>query len=418
MNSVRATSTTTSAIDKQALLLEIRYRWSLQSRPEQRQPSGSWKVWLILTGRGWGKTRTGAETVRAWVEGGQHQRIHLVAPTAADARDTMVEGESGILACSPPWNRPTYEPSKRRITWPNGAQATLFSAEEPERLRGPQCDAWWADELAAWKYQKETWDMLQFGARLGRDPRGVITTTPKPHPLIKELVSRPDVFVTRGHTADNAANLAPGFMAAIEARYAGTRLGRQELSGEILDDNPNALWTRQSIEDARSQKAPELSRVVVAVDPSATSTGDEAGIVVAGKGEDGRLYVLGDDSIQGSPAQWAKAAVVAFHRHECDRLVYESNQGGEMVAQTIKTVDASVPLRAIHASLGKHTRAEPIAALYEQGRVSHVGTFSALEDEMCEWEPGAASPNRMDALVYALTELSKRAHLAQKIRSL
>ena len=388
----------------------VHFRWTLNARPEQLSPDDYWRIWFILTGRGWGKTRTAAETVRGWMESGKYSRVHLVAPTAADVRDTMVEGKSGLLNVCPPWNRPLYEPSKRRLTWPNGAMAVLFSAEEPERLRGPECEAWWADELAAWKYQEETWHNLQMGARLG-DPKGIITTTPKPQKLIKELLQRAHTHITRGSTFDNAANLSAAFIEEIRERYEGTRRGMQEIEGRVLVDNPNALWQLANIEAHRIklEKLPQLVRIVVALDPTATSDGDAAGIVAAGKGVDGEFYVLDDKTRQGSPAEWAKATVDLFKELEADRIVYESNQGGEMVAHTLRTVDRGVPLRSVHAYRGKALRAEPIAALYEQGRVHHVGTFAELEEEMCEWVPGdSESPNRMDALVYALLELSKR----------
>jgi phage terminase large subunit-like protein len=366
-------------------------------------------VWLIKTGRGWGKNRTGAETIRRWIESGQCRRLNLVASTAADARDTMVEGESGILATSPPWFRPTYEPSKRRLTWPNGAMATLYSSEKPDRLRGPQCDSWWADEMATWKYLRETWDNLQMGARLGRRVRGIVTTTPRPLRLMKELMADPHVHVTSGHTFENKANLNAQQLAAWELKYGGTRLGRQELAGEILDDNPDALWQRDQIERDRVIKVPdgvELCRVVVAVDPTCTAGGDEAGIITAALGSDGHYYVISDDSMHGSPDAWASAAITAYHRSRADRIVYESNQGGDMVKNTLLTVDNSVPVKDVWASRGKVLRAEPISALSEQGRVHHVGAFPTLEDEQCEWTAGdPESPNRLDAMVYALTYL-------------
>jgi phage terminase large subunit-like protein len=398
-----------TAAQQEQLLEALRCRWSLHARTSQREPAGNWDIWAIITGRGWGKTRTAGETIRQWVESGQYSRLHLVAATAADARDTMVEGESGILAISPPWCKPNYEPSKRRLTWPNGATATLFSAEEPDRLRGPQCDAWWADELAAWTHIAETWDMLQLGARLGSHVRGVITTTPRPLPLLKDILKRPTTHVTRGSTFENEQNLARSFMAAIKERYEGTRLGRQEIGGEILEDNPDALWTRELIERTRVTRIPEEVkpiRVVVALDPSATSTGDEAGIVVVVKGSDNRVYVTDDLSLQAAPIDWARAAVTAYHKHHADRLVYEANMGGEMVKQTLRIVDHTIATKSVTATRGKVVRAEPIAALYEQGRVSHVGCFPKLEDELCEWTPGTKeSPNRLDALVWGITEI-------------
>lgn len=394
---------------KAQLVDALRYRWTLHARPEQIEPAGDWSIWFVKTGRGWGKTRTAAELVRHWVETGRFRRLHLVARTAADARDTMVKGVSGILAISPPWFMPIYQPSTRSLVWPNGAQALLFSAEEPDALRGPACDAWWADEMASWKYLEDTWDNLQFGAREGHDVRGIITSTPRPLKFLKELVKRGDVITTSGHTLENRANLAGSFLAQISDKYEGTIKGRQELGGEIMDDDPRALWKRADIEADRVRVAPELVRIVVAVDPSITEDGDEAGIVCAGKGMDGQYYLLDDLSCQASPDAWARKAVNLFRERKADRLVYETNQGGQMVTLTIQTVDRSIPLRAVHASRGKLVRAEPIAALSEQHRVHHVGSFPELEDELCNYIGEGESPNRLDAYVYALTELHMRA---------
>jgi phage terminase large subunit-like protein len=318
----------------------------------------------------------------------------------------MIEGESGILAVCPEWERPVYEPSKRRLTWPNGAMATAYSAEEPDRLRGPQHTHAACDEVAAWA-RPETWDMLMMGLRLGVHPQVVCATTPKAVPLLKAIRSSPGVVVTRGRTLDNAANLAPSFLSGLMARYEGTRLGRQELEGEDLDDNPDALWSREGIDACRLREPPELVRVVVAIDPAATSkdSSDETGIVVAGLGTDGRGYVLADRSGRFKPDAWARRAVEAFHEFRADRIIAEGNQGGEMVAHVLGTVEAGLPLRIVHATRGKATRAEPIAALYEQGRVSHVGGLPQLEDQLCTWTPGGSSPDRLDALVWALTEL-------------
>lgn len=400
--------------EQEAQLVEaLKYRWELHARPSQLEPEGDWSIWLLKTGRGWGKTRTAGEWVCKQVRSGRCGLMHLVAATAADARDTMVEGESGILAISPNNFRPNYEPSKRRLTWPNGAQATLFSAEEPDRLRGPQCDGWWADELAAWKYITEAWDQLQLGARLGSRPRGAVTTTPRPVKLLKELVKRDDVYVTHGHTLDNAKNLAASYIASVQERYGGTRLGRQELAGEILDDNPNALWRRQWIDAPfRITRAEydklDIARVVTALDPSGTSGGDEAGIITGARDSQNppHFYVLADDTLQGSPEKWARATIKARDDNHADKIVYESNFGGEMVPLTLRTVDKYGKFDSVHASRGKAVRAEPISALAEQGRIHHVGNFPLLEDELCEWEPGGASPNRLDALVWAMTDLS------------
>ena len=391
----------------QALTNEALYRdWREQARPEQLPPPGEWRVWLMLAGRGWGKTRAEVEWLRMEVESGRRRRLAIVGRTAADVRDVLVEGESGILEKARPSFRPRYEPAKRRLTWPNGAIATTYSADEPDALRGPQHDGAVADELAAWRYP-DAWNQLMFGLRIGDDPRCVVATTPRPTKLIKELVADPKVVVTGGTTYQNVANLAPAFIEQIIARYEGTRLGRQELLAEILSDTPGALWNLQEIDNLRVQAAPHLSRVVVAVDPAASSSedADETGIVAAGLGVDGHAYVLEDRSLRGRPAQWAAAAVALYDKLKADRIVGEANNGGEMVGHTIMTVDPTVSYRAVHASRGKLTRAEPVAALYEQGRVHHVGTFPELEDQLCNWTPGDASPDRMDALVWALTEL-------------
>jgi phage terminase large subunit-like protein len=396
-----------AGFDTPEKLKKLDYAWWFNAREKQEIPEGPWRIWLILAGRGFGKTRTGAETVREQVEKGNAKRIALVAPTASDARDVMIEGESGIMNICPDWNRPTYEPSKRRLTWPNGAIATAYSADEPERLRGPQHDFAWCDELAAWRYP-EAWDMLQFGLRLGDDPRVIVTTTPKPTPMVKELVRNPNAYITKGSTYENRENLAPAFLEAIVGKYEGTRLGRQELNAEILDDNPDALWQRKDIDDNRVSKVPELIRIVVGVDPAATSKdgSDDTGIIVAGIDSKKHGYVLGDYTCHVSPKQWAIEAIAAFNKHRGDRVIGETNNGGEMVEHTLRTVDPAIPFKSVHASRGKQTRAEPISSYYEQGRIHHVGSFPALEDQMCDWVPGVSdSPDRVDALVWALTEL-------------
>jgi len=391
---------------------EFNYDWSRWARDSQKSPTGDWRVWLLLAGRGFGKTRTGAELVRARVGAHTARRIALVAPTAADARDVMVEGESGLLAIAPPWDRPLYEPSKRRLTWPNGAVATIFSADEPERLRGPQHDFAWCDELAAWRYPA-AWDMLMYGLRLGDDPRATVTTTPRPTKLIRALLADPKVVVSRGATAENRANLAPAFLDQIVRRYEGTRLGRQELDAEILDDMPGGLWRRGIIEATRTSARPELSRVVVAIDPaaSASEAADETGIIAAGRDGNGHGYVLTDGSGRYAPAEWARVAIAAYCAHRADRIVAEINNGGDMVEATLRMVDPNVPFSAVRAARGKVARAEPIAALYEQGRIHHIGAFPQLEDQMCsftsDFDRRAAgySPDRVDALVWAFTEL-------------
>jgi phage terminase large subunit-like protein len=388
--------------------------WSAVARPNQLPPTGDWQIWLLLAGRGFGKTRTLAEWVCGQVAFGRASRIALVAATAADARDVLVEGESGILAVAPPWCRPIYESSKRRLTWPTGAIATTFSAEEPERLRGPQHDAAVCDELGSWA-RPETWDMLQFGLRLGRNPRCLVATTPRSTRLIRELLAREgrDVVVTRGSTYENRANLAPGFFDQVIRKYEGTRLGRQELLAEVLEDTPGALWNRDQLDRCRRERSPVLQRVVVAIDPAATSgeDADETGIVVAGKDGDGHGYVLTDLSGRYSPADWARTAIAAYQVHQADRIVAEVNNGGDMVEATLRMVDPNIPFTAVHASRGKVVRAEPAAALYEQQRVHHIGMFSALEDQMCGFttdfdrQRAGYSPDRVDALVWALSDL-------------
>lgn len=410
-----------------AVLAGLKYHWPFWQRPDQAVPGGShWTTWLILAGRGWGKTKTGSETIRAWACGdtplsaGSCKRIGLIAETSSDARDVMVEGPAGILACHPKDFRPLYEPSKRRLTWPNGATATLYNAVEPDQLRGPQHDALWGDEVAKWRYMQETWDQAQMGLRLGLHPRQIITTTPRPLPLIRKLMNDPTVVTTRGRTWDNASNLAAPFLKQIEERYAGSRLGRQELEGEVLDDMPGALWNRDMLDGLRKPDAPkELDRIIVAVDPAATSgeDADETGIIVSGiaTDEDGftRGYVLEDCSLRGSPEEWARAAVEAYHRWDADKIVAEKNQGGEMVEAVMRAVDRDVPITLVSATRGKHVRAEPISALYEQGRVHHVGRFDKLEDQMCLFSrdtdrSAGNSPDRVDALVWGFSALFDR----------
>lgn len=383
---------------------ELTYMWEFWARPEQIAPDGDWPIWLVKAGRGWGKTRVGAE----WVRGQKEKvgRIALIGPTAADVRDVMVDGDSGIISISPPWDRPEYQPSKRRVVWQNGSVAYMYSADEPERLRGPQHGAAWCDEIGSWRYP-DTWDMMMFGLRLGKNPKVVATTTPRPTPLMKQIQQTPGVIVTRGSTYDNRANLAESFFKSIITKYEGTRLGRQELEGHDLDDNPGALWNREVIDSARVRKHMDLTRVVVSIDPAVTSgeESDETGIVVAGRDEFGHAYVIEDCSVKGTPDEWGRAAVEAMKRHQADRIVAEVNQGGDMVKYVLETIDKNIPLKMVRASRGKVARAEPISALYEQGKVHHVGAFHKLEDQMCTWEPGMPSPDRMDALVWALTEL-------------
>ena len=391
--------------------------WHTAARIEQLPPPGDWTVWLYLGGRGAGKTRAGGEGVREWVETEKCGRIALIAPTQGDARDVMVEGESGIMSICPNSNRPTFEPSKRRLTWPNGAIATLFSAEEADRLRGPQHDGLWADELAAWKGARNTWDMAMFGLRVGKRPQAIVTTTPKPTPLLRALIKRSgqDVVVTRSTTYANRDNLAGSFFTQIIQQYEGTRLGRQELLAELLEDFPGALWTRSILDRANAPvNIPDMTRIVVAVDASGArsaydESADSIGIIVSGKGIDGRGYVLADRSCKLSPAGWGRRACEAFHEFNADRLIYERNFGGAMVEHVIKTADPSVACKEVVASRGKVVRAEPISALYEQNRISHVGSLPELEDQMClmasDGYMGDGSPDRVDALVWALSDL-------------
>ena len=383
------------------------------ARPEQIEPDGDWDIWIALAGRGWGKTRAGAEWIKEQVANGC-KRIAIIAETAADGRDVLVEGESGILSVYPEPERPLYESSKRRLTWANGAVATVFNATEPDQLRGPQFDAAWCDELAKWKYARETWDQLQFGLRLGKHPRVIVTTTPRPIELVKAIVGGKEgkVAVTRGSTMDNARNLAKPFLSKIRARYEGTRLGRQELEAEILGDLPGALWNLQNLDGYRKDSIPkDLNRIVVAIDPAVTNTdeSDEHGIVVCAKSKASEGFILADGSTKGSPNDWARAAVALYDQYEADAIVAEVNNGGDMVANTIRTIRANINVIEVRASRGKHVRAEPIAALYEQGRVSHVGSFPELENQMTQMTnvgyEGGGSPDRVDALVWGMTEL-------------
>ncbi len=391
--------------------------------PHQLPPEGDWRSWVIMGGRGAGKTRAGAEWVRAMVEGGKPldqgvaQRVALVGETFDQVRDVMIFGDSGIMQCSPPDRRPKWKATERKLVWPNGAEAQAFSAHDPEGLRGPPFDAAWADELAKWKKAGETWDMLQFALRLGARPRACVTTTPRNAKVLKDLLASPSTVTTHAPTEANRANLAASFLEEVRARYAGTRLGRQELDGVLLADAEGALWTRSMLDAARVAEAPELDRIVVALDPavSAGAQSDACGIVVVGARlqgvpEDWRACVLADRTVQGQgPAGWARAAIDAMDEFQAERLVAEVNQGGQLVEEVIRQVDPLVPFRAVHASRGKVARAEPVAALYEQGRVSHVAGLDALEEQMCQMTArgyeGQGSPDRVDALVWALHEL-------------
>jgi len=407
-----------------AALLALPWLFEFWALPHQLPPVGDWKSWVILGGRGAGKTRAGAEWVRAQVEGarpadpGRARRVALVGETFDQVRDVMIFGESGILACSPPDRRPEWEATRRRLVWPNGATAQAFSAQDPEALRGPQFDAAWADELAKWRRAEETWDMLQFALRLGPHPQQVITTTPRNIGALKAILKNPSSVATHAPTEANRAYLAQSFLEEVQTRYAGTRLGRQELEGVLLDDAEGALWTTAQLEAARIAAPPEMDRVVVALDPAVTAgaEADECGIVVAGavtRGpvQDWRAFVLEDASVRGRPTDWARAAIAAMERWGAEKLVAEVNQGGDLVETVLRQIDPLVPFRALRASRGKAARAEPVAALYEQGRVRHcrAGNLGALEDQMCRMTvqgfAGRGSPDRVDALVWAMTEL-------------
>jgi phage terminase large subunit-like protein len=403
-------------------LLALPWLFEFWALPHQLPPEGAWRTWVIMGGRGAGKTRAGAEWVRAQVEGarprdpGAASRVALLGETTDQVREVMVMGDSGILACTPQDRRPEWEATRRRLVWPNGAVAQVFSAHDPDSLRGPQFDAAWADELAKWKRAEEAWDMLQFALRLGPNPRQVVTTTPQNLGVLKAILRNPSTVVTHAPTEANRAYLAASFLEEVRARYGGQRLGRQEIDGLLLEDVEGALWSDARLDACKVERVPELSRIVVAVDPpvSGTNRSDECGIIVAGvlaQGEprDWCAYVIEDASIAGSPNDWAQAAVAALARHGADRVVAEVNQGGDLVEATLRSVSPFVPYRAVHATRGKAVRAEPVAALYEQGRVRHVRGLIALEEQMARMSlrgfAGRGSPDRVDALVWAITDL-------------
>jgi predicted phage terminase large subunit-like protein len=388
--------------------VKARIKWINKARPKQITPQGDWKTWLLLAGRGFGKTRTASEDIVNYAVWHPESRIGVVAATASDLEKTCFSGVSGILSVLPKECIAKYNSNDHELMLFNGAVIQGFTAEKPDRLRGPNFHRAWCDELAAWRYP-ESWDMLMFALRLGENPQVIVTTTPRPTAIIKELAKAKSTFITTGSTYENEQNLAPTFLDYLEEKYQGTRLGRQELHAEILSDNPGALWQRQRLDELRVKEAPNLRRIVVAIDPAATSNqdSDETGIVVAGTGADGQGYVLADLSRRGTPDEWARAAVNAFHEWKADMIIGETNNGGEMVETVIRMVDKNAPFKAVHASRGKITRAEPISALYEQGRCHHVGCFPLLEDQMCDYDAKTAkySPDRMDALVWALSEL-------------
>ncbi len=405
-------------------LLALPWMFEFWALPHQLPPRGAWKSWVIMGGRGAGKTRAGAEWVRSMVEGakpldpGRAHRLALIGETFDQVREVMIFGESGILACSPPDRRPVWEAGRKRLVWPNGASAQAFSAHEPEALRGPQFDAAWVDELAKWKKAEETWDMLQFALRLGGHPQQVITTTPRNVGVLKAILNNPSTVVTHAPTEANRAYLAESFLTEVQARYAGTRLGRQELEGVLLDDIEGALWTSKMLEEARVTDTGDLDRIVVALDPSVTgrAASDACGIMVVGARTRGpieqwRAVVLEDVSTRGKPTDWARAAIAAMKRWDAEKLVAETNQGGDLIESVLRQIDPLVPFRALRATRGKSARAEPVAALYEQGRVAHLARapLGPLEDQMCQMTlqgyQGKGSPDRVDALVWALHEL-------------
>lgn len=402
-------------------LYYLMHDWQLLARPAQKLPSGNWFCWLLRSGRGFGKTRTGSETVIQWAQEG-YSSIALVGQTKADVRDTMIElGDSSIMKVAPPWFVPVYEPSKRRLTFPNGAVCIIYSGDEPDQLRGPQHAKAWVDELAKFQYPQETWDNLEFGLRKGKSPQVIVTTTPRPIPIIKKLITDPRTVETRGSTFDNKDNLNPQFLERMAITYGNSRQGRQELYGDILDDNPAALWKREWIDNNRVSEAPVFDRIVVGVDPAVSSNAnsDETGIVVVGFVNNGGIdkllgkpvphfYVLADCSLKGSPNQWALAVKNAYTKHGASKVIAEANQGGDLVEMNIRNIDPNISFKKVHASKGKQARAEPISTLYEQSRVHHVGYYFDLEEQCCEWDPqSSTSPDRVDALVWALTELMR-----------
>ena len=405
---------------REVILAELRRRddlrkqfdWHRQARLKQKVPEGNWRVWMIMAGRGFGKTRTGAETIRRWVLENRYKRIGLVGNSESETRDIMVEGVSGLLNVHHPDERPNYEPSKRRITWKNGATATLLSAENVEQFRGPQFDALWIDEFAKFRNARDVWDQANFCLRLGQDPRMVITTTPRATEMIRTILEahRDWAFVTRGSTFDNGDNLSKDFLDQVTRRYAGTKIGEQELYGRVLSQLEGALWSHEMIARSHVQEHPPLRRIVVAVDPAATShaKSDETGIIVAGICANNEVYILKDLSGKYTPNQWAQKAVEAYTSYKAAVIVAEVNQGGDLVTNVIRTCNPSVHVKTVHATQGKAIRAEPVVALYEQGRVKHLPGLEVLETQLSEYVPGESSksPDRMDALVWGVTELA------------
>jgi phage terminase large subunit-like protein len=396
--------------------LWLRDGWCNWARAEQCPPPGDWRLWLFLGGRGAGKTRAGAEWIAEGLRRSRMKRIALVGATFHDARAVMIEGESGLLRVT---EGATFEPSNQRLLWPSGEVATVLSAEEPDSIRGHQFDAAWADEFCKWPEPEAALDMLRMALRLGEQPRMAVTTTPRNIAALKALIAAPGTVVTHGATRDNIANLAPGFVEDLQARYGGTRLGRQELDAEIVEDVEGALFQRGCIEAGRVRAAPALMRIVVAVDPPVSQRGCECGIVVAGVAEDGAAYVLADRSAgRLSPQGWARRVCDAYEEFEADCVVAEANQGGDMVRAVLTDEMAEMPLKLVHATRGKTTRAEPVARRYETGHVHHAGVFAELEDQLCSYDGQGKSPDRLDALVWALTELFGKKAAVPKIRAL
>jgi phage terminase large subunit-like protein len=389
--------------------------WINWARDEQLPPHGDWRIWLFMGGRGSGKTRAGAEWIAEGVRNGTMNRVALIGATYDEARAVMIEGESGLLKVS---GTATFQPANRRVLWPGGAMARVLSADDPDSIRGHQFDAAWCDEFCKWNAPQDALDMALMALRIGENPRMTITTTPRNIAALKKLMTMKDVTITHSTTQDNGANLADGFLAMMEARYAGTRLGRQELDGDLIEDNEAALWRRDWIEASRVREAPKLSRIVVAIDPPVSVTGDECGIVVAGSDAKEECFVLADRSLGGAtPAQWARRAIDAFEEFYADSIVAEANQGGEMVRAVLRQELSSAPVHLVHATRDKQTRATPYAALYERGRVHHVGTYAELEDQLCQFDGTGASPDRLDALVWALADLAPMQRQEPKVRT-
>ena len=405
-----------SDIDIDARILRL--EWIHLARPKQLTPKGDWSIWLILAGRGWGKTLTGAQDMAWFALNNPDSRLAIVAPTFADGRDTCIEGESGLLSIMDEKIIANYNRSLGEIVLHNGSRFKTFSADTPERLRGPQHHRVWCDELGSWKYT-ETWDQMMFGLRLGEHPKVVVTTTPKPIPLIKDLLKRKDTYTTTGSTFENKENLAEASLSQLKEKYEGTRLGRQELYAEVLEDVEGSLWSRDMIESSMvryNEKLPSFKRIVIAVDPAVTANkrSDETGVVVCAEDFQGKYYILNDLSGKYSPDAWAKKVVEAYESYKADKVIAEVNNGGDLVERVVKTVDRNVNYKSVRATRGKFVRAEPIAALYEQKRVRHLNRVNLLEDQLCSYNPEitSQSPDRLDALVWGLTELSARSGIA------